>query len=489
MQVMPRQEPIWADALSNLTKSVGQAAGDIGSAHFQAKNAKEFKKQEEARKEMQRVREAQSAAATGLMSYDQAYALGGTTPELQKAMIQQMAERGAFGRMAGIGGGGQTPGMEAGNLGSQTPMSNLQGLAQPQREQIPYGAMTMSNIGQSLRPEDPNAFLGQRVLQGAAAGIQPRKEEKPVAPEQQMKQEIDNSIRDYDITQGIDMNPTNMSGLMGMGMSKLESKKALDKAYEYDHKLDEKVASAKGLKPVMKRMVDLVEKDIASGGKLLRTPAQQEWLKSLEEGHSGYGGVGGALGAAMGGILGGLAGSLIPGGGTVAGAGAGAYAGEKAGRSFGEYFANTEKGRIKQETTKETQEFEKLSAEFIKGAKGIFGSRITDQDLQAFLKMVPTLSNTPDGKMAILRNLQLVNQASIVEGQIRDQIVRRNGGSIPYNIDKMVNDIAEPMIDKMADQWRKETDAILEKYSPKQQEQPNQSMIPGLPGSYNAQEI
>ena len=42
----------------------------------------------------------------------------------------------------------------------------------------------------------------------------------------------------------------------------------------------------------------------------------------------------------------------------------------------------------------DSQEFNKLSNEFLKNAKNIFGARITDNDIKAFMKMVPSLSQT-----------------------------------------------------------------------------------------------
>ncbi len=501
MQFIPYQEPEWQKSLSGLVGTLGNQGSKAVGSYFESKNRKELEKKDKEKKEAERTNLANAYAQTGGMSYEQAYALANTPPDIQKAIVQQMLDRGVFGPsqemgQQGMGAQGQMqPGMP------QSPLGSLEGLASPQQQQVPYGGLTMSNMAQSQRPENPGAFLAQRTLQGAAGGQQPQQRpmqqgvsqaqqvpQKPVTKAQQLDKELDAAVRNYDIDQGIDMAPTNIGAMLRSGMTKEESKAALTKMDAYDDKLSQEVKAGKSLTPVLKRMNELVEKDIASGGKLLRTPAQQEWLKSLEEGH-GYGGVGSAAGAAVGGILGGIAGSLIPGFGSVAGAGAGAFAGKEAGRSLGDFFTNTEKGRIKEETTKETQEFEKLSAEFIKGAKGIFGSRITDQDLQAFMRMVPTLSNTNEGKLAVLRNIELVNEATLIKGKIRDKIVKANGGRRPYNLETMVEDISGPKIDQMAAEWKKATEEMFEKYGEKKQPQEQKSMIPGLPGGYDANEL
>jgi hypothetical protein len=468
-----KNEPYWADALSGLIKSTGQAAGAIGSSYFQAKNRKELEQKEKAQKEATRMRTAQSFSSMLGLSPEQSMALADASPDIQKAIMQQILDRGGFQNMSRMGG------MQQGMGAQQSPMSALQGLQSPVRQQTPQGGLTMSNMAQSLRPEDPNAFLAQRVLQGAAipSAMEGKKLEpqKEVSPSKMLDAEISQAVRNYDIDKGIGMNPTNISGLLGSGMSKDDAKQALKDTAEYDKKLRQETHAAKDLVRITNDMTNLIEKDIASGGKLLRGPGTQTLLNSLEglHGKAGFGG----LGSAIGGILGTL---VAPGVGTAIGASIGA--------GLGGLGATAAEGYIKSKATKETQAFEKYSAEFIKGAKGIFGSRITDADLNQFMKMVPTLMNTNEGKLAVLRNIQLVNEATLVKGKIRDKIVKENGGRRPYNLEDMVEDISDPIINKMTDQFKRDTDALFAKYE-QPAEQPKKSALPGLPGGYNANEL
>ena len=70
----------------------------------------------------------------------------------------------------------------------------------------------------------------------------------------------------------------------------------------------------------------------------------------------------------------------------------------------------------------EAQEISKLLADMISGAKDTFGARVTNFDLQSFMKRLPSLLNSPDGFKAVLRDLSIINQinqlhnASIWEG-------------------------------------------------------------------------
>lgn len=54
----------------------------------------------------------------------------------------------------------------------------------------------------------------------------------------------------------------------------------------------------------------------------------------------------------------------------------------------------------------ESEEFTKLSNTFIKQAKALFGSRVTDKDLEYFMKTIPTLANSQEGRKLIYQQMQ-----------------------------------------------------------------------------------
>lgn len=98
-------------------------------------------------------------------------------------------------------------------------------------------------------------------------------------------------------------------------------------------------------------------------------------------------------------------------------------------------------------------EYQKLSSNFIKGAKAIFGSRITDADLEAFMATVPTLNNTPEGRKAIINNMQIINKAADVEFDIMDRIIKENGGHRPQDIELQIEREARPILDRLAKEF------------------------------------
>lgn len=103
--------------------------------------------------------------------------------------------------------------------------------------------------------------------------------------------------------------------------------------------------------------------------------------------------------------------------------------------------------------TADSQEFDKLSKEFLKNAKNLFGSRITDADLKTFLKMVPDLSQSREGKLAIIHNMKLSSEAANIKKKAADQVIANNNGKLPRDFDFQVEKLAEPELDALASQF------------------------------------
>ena len=104
--------------------------------------------------------------------------------------------------------------------------------------------------------------------------------------------------------------------------------------------------------------------------------------------------------------------------------------------------------------TADAQEFEKLSTDFVKNAKGIFGNRITDADLRAFMKTVPTLSQSREGMLRVIRNLRLTEQAKEARKRAMDSLIKENKGKRPRDLDILIEERAEPELDELARQFR-----------------------------------
>lgn len=104
-------------------------------------------------------------------------------------------------------------------------------------------------------------------------------------------------------------------------------------------------------------------------------------------------------------------------------------------------------------TSPNLEEFEKLSNDFIKDAKSIFGPRITDADLKAFMATIPTLGQTDEGKLAIINNMKMFNKASRVRAEAVKEIIRENGNKRPANLQLMVEERIRPQLDQLSQEF------------------------------------
>jgi hypothetical protein len=102
---------------------------------------------------------------------------------------------------------------------------------------------------------------------------------------------------------------------------------------------------------------------------------------------------------------------------------------------------------------KDTEEFEKLSNDFVRDAKGIFGGRITDADLTVFMQTIPTLNQTDEGRRKIMKNMKAFNDAALAEYDSLEEIIKENGGKRPNGLEFLVQQRAQDKIDKAAQEF------------------------------------
>lgn len=77
----------------------------------------------------------------------------------------------------------------------------------------------------------------------------------------------------------------------------------------------------------------------------------------------------------------------------------------------------------------EAQESIKIIVNQLKAAKGTFGARVTNFEAATFLKGLPTLLNTPEGRRQITRQLSIVNKINQLHDQGIIEAMDKAGGS------------------------------------------------------------
>lgn len=81
----------------------------------------------------------------------------------------------------------------------------------------------------------------------------------------------------------------------------------------------------------------------------------------------------------------------------------------------------------------ETQDFTKTVNDFLIDAKGYFGGRVTNFDLQAFKSRLPTLINTDEGRRVIIEQMKLMEELQMVHDKELSDALRHYGRNASYS--------------------------------------------------------
>jgi hypothetical protein len=103
----------------------------------------------------------------------------------------------------------------------------------------------------------------------------------------------------------------------------------------------------------------------------------------------------------------------------------------------------------------DSQEFEKLSTDMTKNARESYGSRLTNFDLETFLKTIPTLSQTTEGQKRVIHNLRLLNEGARLRSNAMNKIVKSNKGIPPFDLAERIDEKIAPKLDKLAKDFKK----------------------------------
>lgn len=102
----------------------------------------------------------------------------------------------------------------------------------------------------------------------------------------------------------------------------------------------------------------------------------------------------------------------------------------------------------------DSQEFVKLSNDFLRNAKDIFGARLTNLDVSTFLRIVPELSQSKEGMQRIIQNMRAFNEASHIRSNELTKVIKENNGKRPANLDSLVEERISPQLDTIAERFK-----------------------------------
>lgn len=113
----------------------------------------------------------------------------------------------------------------------------------------------------------------------------------------------------------------------------------------------------------------------------------------------------------------------------------------------------------------ESQEFAKIQQNFLKNAKNYFGGRISNYEVEQFLKTIPSLSQSPEGRSRVIAGLKKLERGKEEYYKAYEEVLRENGGVPPYDVEEQVERKAEKRLDRVYEEFKKD----LAKPAPKGQ--------------------
>ncbi len=86
----------------------------------------------------------------------------------------------------------------------------------------------------------------------------------------------------------------------------------------------------------------------------------------------------------------------------------------------------------------DAEEFTKQAQSFLRGAKDQFGGNVTNFEAEQYLRQVPSLSQSPEGRQRVIANTQRFLRQDKLETDLMDKIIDDNGDTPPLNLDIQV---------------------------------------------------
>lgn len=111
----------------------------------------------------------------------------------------------------------------------------------------------------------------------------------------------------------------------------------------------------------------------------------------------------------------------------------------------------------------ESQEFEKLSKDMLSGLKDMYGARINQVEVESFLKTIPSLMQSTDGRQAVIENMKHMIESKLLWTDAAKEIKKENGGRIPGDLQFQVEERIAPQLDAFADSFKNLSHEKVEK--------------------------
>ena len=102
----------------------------------------------------------------------------------------------------------------------------------------------------------------------------------------------------------------------------------------------------------------------------------------------------------------------------------------------------------------ESEEFEKVSQDLLGGITQTFGNRILKVEVENFLKTIPTLMNSTEGRERVIRDLKILQEANQINYDAYKEVKKENGGKVPLDLHERVLEKTEGKLDELSNKFK-----------------------------------
>ncbi|CDK30202.1 hypothetical protein [Candidatus Babela massiliensis] len=104
----------------------------------------------------------------------------------------------------------------------------------------------------------------------------------------------------------------------------------------------------------------------------------------------------------------------------------------------------------------ESQEFQKIAANFLRDAKTYFGGRVSNYEIEQFLQTIPNLSQSPQGRARVIANLKRLSNIALSYNEALKDVMNSNKGIPPLDLIEQVDARMEKKLDKISEKFRED---------------------------------
>lgn len=104
----------------------------------------------------------------------------------------------------------------------------------------------------------------------------------------------------------------------------------------------------------------------------------------------------------------------------------------------------------------ESEEFQKIAANFLRDAKTYFGGRISNYEVEQYLKTIPSLSQSPEGRKRVIANLKYLKRSALEYNEALKEVIKENKGIPPLDLADKIDDRIDKRLDVLSERFKRD---------------------------------